>query len=243
MFILLYQNQFMKALSYFIIFAVLVFLRCSEPAKKNNRILKSDIKILILGNSITRHGPLPAEKWYGDWGMAASSADNDYVHVLIKKIREDIPKSTIDYRAQGIAFWERDFAFDFSTNPETKDILTLPYNPDILIIRLGENVQEEYGKANDYEKALNTLIDKFKTDSTLVLVTGNFWSNEFKDRVQKKVSQNNGYAFVDFSDLDRDTSNKALDTYEGGVGQHPSDKGMLNIATKIFDKIKSEGWL
>jgi hypothetical protein len=230
-----------KAISYFVFIAA-VFIQCSDTSKKNIKIQKKDIKILILGNSITRHGPLPAEKWYGNWGMAASSADNDYVHVLIKKIREDLPKSTIDYRAQGIAFWERDFTFDFSTNPEIKDILTLPYNPDILIVRLGENVQEEYGKANDYEKALIALINKFKTEKTLVLITGNFWPNKFKDNVQKNIAATNGYEFVDLSDLNDDIANKALDKYEGGVGQHPSDKGMLNIATKIFEKMKSENW-
>jgi len=46
------------------------------------------IKILIVGNSITRHGVLPSIGWYHDFGMAASAEENDYVHLLMKKWRE-----------------------------------------------------------------------------------------------------------------------------------------------------------
>ena len=35
---------------------------------------------LILGNSITLHSP--CSYWWGSWGMAASSAEHDFVHIL-----------------------------------------------------------------------------------------------------------------------------------------------------------------
>ena len=48
-------------------------------------------KVLFVGNSITKHAPAPTIGWYGDWGMAASKKENDYVHLIMKKLDEDKP--------------------------------------------------------------------------------------------------------------------------------------------------------
>ncbi|MDO7885314.1 hypothetical protein [Hymenobacter cheonanensis] len=39
-------------------------------------------KIIVLGNSITRHPPLAEIHWPHNWGMAATSQDKDFVHLL-----------------------------------------------------------------------------------------------------------------------------------------------------------------
>ena len=54
-----------------------VFLYPNEKAK---------IKILFMGNSITKHAKKPEIGWNNDCGMAASSVENDYVHQIVKKI-------------------------------------------------------------------------------------------------------------------------------------------------------------
>jgi alpha-galactosidase len=192
-----------------------------------------------LGNSITHHGALPEIGWPNDWGMAASSKDKDYVHVLMDTLTKSHKNIHWDYHYHSIAYWERDFNFDFSTDNLVK--VDLNYKPDILIIRLGENVQDEYAKNNDYESALVKLINKFKSENSKVIITGNFWPNAFKDNIQRAVASKNNYSFVDLSELSNDINNQAGGKFENpGVAMHPSDFGMRNIAIKILDQINED---
>ena len=48
----------------------------------------SGIRVLFVGNSITRHGAAPQIGWYNDCGMAASSKEKDYVRT---ERTDDIP--------------------------------------------------------------------------------------------------------------------------------------------------------
>ena len=65
----------------------------------------ADLKLAFLGNSITRHGKAENLGWYGDWGMAASRRENDYVHKLINKFEKDGRK--VSYCIANLSEWER----------------------------------------------------------------------------------------------------------------------------------------
>ncbi|MBS1506488.1 MAG: SGNH/GDSL hydrolase family protein [Bacteroidetes bacterium] len=222
-------------------FAIILLLFYAACQSTNATPPNKTLRILILGNSITHHGPSAAVGWSGDWGMAASSAETDFVHVLKAKLTKQYPSITLDYRERNIADWERDFATDFKKDNVTNELLQ--FKPDLLIIRLGENVKEDYALKNNYAAALKKLIGDFSTVKTHVIITGNFWPNAKKDSIQTKVAIDNGYEFVSLSDLAADGKNQATGLFpDGGVAAHPSDFGMNNIAIKIFDRIVKKKW-
>lgn len=68
---------------------------------------KSSPRILFLGNSITLHGPKADIGWTGDWGMAASEPEKDYVHQTVRMLRAENPG--LSWRIGQLADWERAF--------------------------------------------------------------------------------------------------------------------------------------
>ena len=104
-----------------------VFFRFAENA---------DMKILFLGNSITRHGKAEDIGWFGDWGMAASCRENDYVHRLVSRLQKDGKK--VSYCVANLSEWERTRDV---TLLETRYGQAKKFGADIVVVRLGENAQ------------------------------------------------------------------------------------------------------
>ena len=106
-------------------------------------------KILFAGNSMAWHAPKDDIGWSGDWGMAASKRENDYVHQTMRFVREKYPNAT--YCIAQCAYWERhmndDNVFDEYSN--LKD-----FEADAVVIVLGENIHEN-------EHTQDELADKF----------------------------------------------------------------------------------
>ncbi len=211
-----------KALSVAILLLSAFLFSCS---KKNKNIL-------ILGNSITHQIPNKSLEWKGDWGMAASSADNDFESKLTQKLQQKYPQENIKVTSKNIAVWENDFNYDLD---EFTDILDEKY--DILIIRLGENVNTTAPSFQNYEKELNLLINRFKTENTKVIITGTIWNSPEKDSVQEKLAKDNNYSYVSLLDFQLDSKNYATGKFPNQqVAAHPSDEGMETIAQLLFKK-------
>jgi hypothetical protein len=201
-------------------------------------------KILVLGNSIARHGKSEKIGWLPhDGGMAATIEENDYVHLLFRKTEALLPDHKIFLRVAGFAGFEREFStFDFSTIDKL-----ISYQPDIIVFQLGENtVFNEVNTPLLFQKKYVDLINCFKKGrNPLIICTTPFFPNLQKNEVIEQVVLATNSYLADLSHLRLlDNQNYAKDeiNYAGnksewkvdGIGMHPGDYGMRNIAQQIF---------
>ncbi len=189
----------------------------------------ADIKLLFLGNSITRHGKAENLGWCGDWGMAASSKENDYVHKLISKFCQKGIKVSVCIA--NLSDWERTRNMDLLF---TKYLSALRFNADYVIVRLGENAcPDKY--LSEFELCYGELIDLFSRNGAKIVLTDLFWEYEPFDNFVAELAKARGYAFAEIHDLGNDDEMKAIGKFShNGVAVHPGDKGMAEIAERIF---------
>jgi hypothetical protein len=219
-----------KQILLLILFLPLSF-SCKNAVDAENQIRKP-LKVLILGNSITYHSPDAELGWNGDWGMAATAADKDFESVLTKMLT-DSGKYEVNLVARNIAVWERDFKQDLSQHPE---VFSNDY--DVVIIRLGENVDQEAPTFSDYENELNILINRVKGPKAKVIITGTVWNAPAKDGVHQKIAKANQYHYVSLLDFQNGAENYATGQFANqGVSAHPSDIGMASLAKILFEQI------
>ena len=192
-------------------------------------------KVLFFGNSITRHEPNAEIGWHGDWGMAASSKEKDYVHLIVAELDKKYGK--VDYCIAQGAMWEWEYR-------RTDEVLAEYYSAvkefdaDIVIIRIGENITaakhlEENCKPH-FAKAVDFLVGK---SAEKVVITDMFWYSIYNDCL-REVCEEKGYIFCHLTDLEEDERTMALGLFEHkGVAGHPGDYGMQCIADRILEKI------
>ena len=196
------------------------------------------LRILFVGNSITRHGIAPAIGWHWDWGMAASREELDYVHQTASKVLSVCPDAC--FSIVQVAEWERSYKDD-------EKVLHLfetarQFAPDIIVMRLIENATVLPEDWQVFQDAYGRLIRFLDGGSKAkVLITTGFWHHK-GDGALRLFAEKNGYPLVELGDLGDTDEMKALGLFEHhGVSIHPGDLGMTAIADRIFDGISD--WL
>jgi hypothetical protein len=117
--------------------------------------------------------------------------------------------------------------------------------PDLMIIRLGENVVNSQVELHDFKTAVQTLISKVKEISApgaKVIVTNSMWPDQpAADAKLHEVATIGGYPFVDLSDMISNPVYLAghdpatLAAFPNNKGDlHPVDAVMLEIADRIW---------
>ena len=189
-----------------------------EPLKFKN--------VVILGNSITFTPANPFGEWKGNWGMAASAADSDYVHRLAVNFRKLAPDCKVT--ARNIAEFELDYV-DYNFDAGLMDLRDSI--PDLLILRIGEDVDPVKYDVDVFRSRYEALVNYFlsKNSKLMVLGVGPLW-NAY---MLKPVMQYTPY--VSLAHINEDRSNCSFGLFiTPGIQVHPSDKGMRAISDSIW---------
>ena len=202
-------------------------------------------KLLVLGNSVALHGPAPQIGWTGNWGMAASSRDRDFAHVLhsqVCKATQGEPQLLVLNLAD---FERKQTEFDFEQGLKEP----IAFEADVVIVGVGANAPalETPEAKQRYRASFEQLLSRVKqTDSTTLLVRGEFWPDPAKEQIMREVCEKVGGTYVPLKDLNKDPANlgSADQKFEhAGVAGHPGDRGMKLIADELWkaiDKISKQ---
>ena len=216
-------------------FRISMFPVTAEPEVKPSAIRK----ILFLGNSITLHGPKADIGWTGNWGMAASAEDKDYVHLVASAIARHAG-STPQIMVRNIADFERSYA-THDVDGQMKDLFA--FDPDLVVLAIGENVPalgSEDAKAKFKAGVLKILKCALTKRHPLVVVRSCFWADAAKDEMLRQACEEADAIFVNAGPLGSEAANAARSERtiaHGGVAGHPGDKGMKALADAIVQAV------
>jgi lysophospholipase L1-like esterase len=201
-------------------------------------------RMFVLGNSIMQISPAPDIGWYNNNGMAASAPEKDFVHLLQGNLQVRNPQIETKLITGGNferLFWSFDYA-------DALDRHLTDYKPDLIIVRIGENVSEDEVNNRDNGEVFRTqyraLLDKLTAFSPTakVICTTSFWNNPRSREIVMQVAAERGYPVADlFGELYNRPDHidfTATQYTDPSVAAHPNDRGMAEIARLIWEKIR-----
>jgi hypothetical protein len=196
-------------------------------------------RILFLGNSITIHGPKADIGWSGNWGMAASSEEKDYVHLVARAVAVHTGV-TPAVQVLNIADFERNYT-TFDVAGGLKDAFA--FDPDLVVLAIGENVPglSSESSKGEFRAGVQRILEVAMTKRhPLIVVRSCFWPDVAKDQILHEAADMVGATFVNIAAIGRDPANAARSersfTHDG-VAAHPGDKGMQAMADAIIRAI------
>ena len=190
-------------------------------------------KILFLGNSLTYHPYNAGIGWLGDWGMDASTAANDYAHLVTSAIADCNSGNRPAITATNIylyGMFEQNYA-TYDVESELADLLA--WQADIVVVQLGDNVAASLSSQeaiDAYTASYTNLLTAFKNSSQqpAMFALSTWWTDETTDDIMDNACTEVGISFVSIDGLYGDTANR------GGWGGHPNDAGMAAIANTLL---------
>ena len=188
-------------------------------------------RIMIVGNSVTRHQPLAEIGWHNDWGMAASAKERDYAHLIFSHVLEKHPNAA--FCIVQAAVWERTYE---SPNYDEHFAAALGFHPDVIITAISANISADRFDHDTFIRQMGGLHRYLSDGATPRIIQGtSFFDNEGKSSAIRDYIATVGGDAVELSDLCHAEENLAIGKFEHeGIQHHPGDLGMRRIADRFI---------
>lgn len=191
-------------------------------------------RVLFVGNSVTLHGPSESIGWYGDWGMAASAKDKDYVHLLEAHIKNKDENAS--FCICNAADFERSYKDPEEAFGKFEDART--FGADVIIVKLGGNSPIEDFDATLFKKSFDTLMAFVNKSGKAKIIVATEFVHHPSEEALVAYAKESGYPLCYLSDIADHDEYKAIGLFEhGGVAGHPGDRGMREIADRIIKEL------
>ena len=213
------------------------------------------LKVLVIGNSITLHETSAGIGWLGSWGMAATSKDKDYVHLLETMAKEK--DSAVQFKIANVWDFEQYF-YNLKLISANKFAEYVNFDADIIIAAFGANINNAANEGDDRflsggtftEKHYEDIINYFNPygDAKVIPVLTTLTKSEIAAEIIK-VEGAAGWKLVNVSDLTDEKytarpykdAEVFTDAVTDGVLNHPRDLGMQVMAERIWEVL--EGYI
>ena len=197
---------------------------------------------LALGNSITKH--TVCDYWWGSWGMAASTQDKDYPHLVAAKLSDYFGSVTM--QILNISAWETQ-TYD---RAQTLTLLDnyLDDTLNLVTIQLGEDCYDMTNFENDYISLIRYIQER--APNAHIMVLGDVWNYPPRDELKLAACVKSEVPYVDMAEIrDNPAYQCGLGTTvygdDGqphvvehlGAAKHPGDSGHQYMADKIISAL------
>ena len=202
---------------------------------------------VALGNSITCNEAQDG-LWWGSWGMAASSQEKDYVHLvsawLSGQMEKQVSTTVLDLKKWEVA-QQRDAVLE-----DYREYFGA--HTDLVTIQTGENITEFRETLGMDYLNLVAYIKELAPDAQILMLGQALWPSEDIEAAKQTACQYYGVSFVDmtaflegYEAFYKSPVGTVVSGADGAahaienevVAAHPNDEGMACIAQQIINRI------
>ena len=202
---------------------------------------------VALGNSITCN-EIDDSLWWGSWGMAASSEEKDYVHLVAgwlgNQTLKEVNTTVLDLKEWEVAQKRESLLSNYAKYFDE--------NTNLVTIQTGENITEYKDTLNQDYSALVKFIKEKAPNAQILMLGEMLWPSEDIEAAKKAACKEHNITFIEmttFLNGYESSYKSALNAEVAGadgkkhkisnevVAAHPNDAGMECIYQSVINNI------